>query len=113
MVEVPKVKTYSERIAVMENEVQHIKESVARIEDSLTKLAENHIAHLSGQISEVSETNNKKYDLLKEEIRTMKEFCTKVQDGKKHSLSGKDKAIVYGSFITVIGLIVVEIIRSL
>jgi hypothetical protein len=36
-----------------------------------------------------------------------------LKEGLKSRLSGRDKALVYGSFLTMLGLVIVEIIKAI
>jgi hypothetical protein len=108
-----KRKSPSERIAVLETEISYIKASVGRIEVLLGTLADNHLVHLKEQIAEVQSSNEKRCSLIEQTIKDMREFCTRVQDGKKvRMLSGREKAVIYGTTITVIGTCVVELIKN-
>jgi hypothetical protein len=105
-------KSTDARIAVIETEVTYIKSSISRIELNLREITDNHLAHLNAKMDVQNVEFGKQVDLVKTDVKDMKTFCTKVQEAKKYGLSGKDKAIVYGSVITAAGIVVVEFLRS-
>jgi hypothetical protein len=92
--------------------VTYIKSSISRIELNLREITDNHLAHLNAKMDVQNVEFGKQVDLVKTDVKDMKTFCTKVQEAKKYGLSGKDKAIVYGSVITAAGIVVVEFLRS-
>lgn len=91
-----------ERLAIIETEMRYIKDSILHIETNLREITDNHLGHVKQEIDE-----------LRDQTRTMREFCAKMQAIKKYGLKGRDKAIVWGSLITAIGVVCVEIIRVL
>jgi vacuolar-type H+-ATPase subunit D/Vma8 len=77
-----------------------VKERLTKIETQLQtfterfdKLEANHLPHIEEKLEKIT----RKLDAL--------ENCQKTK------LSGKDKAVVYGSFLTMLGLVLVEIVR--
>ena len=107
------IKTTEERLAVIETKLGYIEEGMSRIELNLQTITDNHIAHINSRITEIQTENSEERDLLKIEIQGMKQFCREVQTSKKYGLRGKEKVIVYGSLITAVAAVVIEIIRNL
>ena len=107
------IKTTEERLAVIETKLGYIEEGMDRIELNLKQITDNHIAHINARILEVQEQDNEARELMKTEIQSMKQFCKDVQIKKKYGLQGKEKVIVYGSLITALAAVIIEIIRNL
>jgi uncharacterized protein YPO0396 len=79
-----------------------VKERLTKIETQITdvfrrfdKLETNHFPHMQASLDSINER------------------LAKLENCQKNRLSGKDKAVVYGSFITASSLIIVQIIQAL
>jgi tetrahydromethanopterin S-methyltransferase subunit G len=94
-------KSVPERLAKIETDISYIKETLERTDTNVQTIMDNHLEHL--RASDMA---------LKEEIQGMKNYCKSVQDKKKYGLSGRDKVILYGTILTVIATMIVELIRS-
>lgn len=89
----------TERLAIIETKLTYISTAIDRVEETVDRIQNNHLAHLQAEIQS-----------LHAEMDYVKNHC---KTEARQRLSGKEKAVLYGTFLTVLGTVTVEIIRTL
>jgi tetrahydromethanopterin S-methyltransferase subunit G len=87
-----------ERLTKVETQLQTLTEQ-------LDKIATNHLPHIQTETEQLREEMQKEFTKINSKI-------DQLQGCNKQKLSGRDKAVVYGSFLTMLGLVLVELIRA-
>ncbi|MDR0471680.1 MAG: hypothetical protein LBH79_08175 [Nitrososphaerota archaeon] len=95
--------TPRERITKNETNITHIKQTLQTIQTQLNEVQSTHYRVELNSIPNIQTT-------LQNIENRIQHLETKTSDAK---LSGHDKTALYGSLITLIGLVVVEVLRVL
>jgi folylpolyglutamate synthase/dihydropteroate synthase len=82
------VLTVKERLTKIETELAEFKQQ-------LNKLETNHLPHIQSKLDSIDDR------------------LAKLENTQKNKLSSRDRAVVYGSFITAASLIIIELIKAL
>lgn len=105
-------KSTAERLAVIENELLHIKET-------LKQIAENHLTHIYEELDKISmacvtmEDDKANIKSNRENVAEIKKDVDIIKNNMKSKLTGRDKAAIIGSLIIAVGGIIVAVIGVL
>jgi hypothetical protein len=76
------------------------------LKGQLTKIETNHLPHIQAEVTDLRTETNQQFKQVNSKLEELK-------DHQKTKLSGKDKAVVYGSFLTMLGLVLSQIVQQL